>query len=87
MTREELHNSSLAIPESAKGVNDSVGIAKVIECGAIRTIDDQKEWLGDSIEVGDLIAYMPFTDVIILQGFEKLCIVPYKQIVATRKES
>lgn len=85
MTREELHNSSLALPQSAKDGNDSVGVAKVIECGAVRTIDDNKEWLGEDLAVGDLIAYMPYTDVIIMEGFDKLSIVPYKQIVATRK--
>ena len=87
LKKEEQQQSTLSMPGSAKDKTDSVGVAEVIECGAIRTIDGQVEF-EYKLEPGDIIAYMPFTDVLIDAGsFEKNCLVGYTSIRAIKKAS
>lgn len=66
---------------------DSVGVAEVIECGVNREVNGPKntslrEWRGVDLKPGDLIAYIPFTDAILMDGFEKRNLVPYTNIMA-----
>ncbi len=85
LTREELsrNNSKLSLPDSAGKEKDSVGIARVIECGKVRVTDiGSEEWEGPKLKAGDLIAYMPFTDAIIMNGFDKQNLVSYRNIMA-----
>lgn len=79
-------SSSLSLPDDVGKEKDSVGVAEVVKCGLNR-IDEhnQAEWLGEPIEPGDLVAYMPFTDVIIPDGFKKLNLVKYSSILAVAK--
>ena len=93
LTREEVSNTktTLKLTDAAGKEKDSVGIARVIELGWPRTgyykgsQYQGPDWLGEKLEVGDLVAYMPYTDVIILDGYEKRNIIPYEKIVATAK--
>lgn len=81
LKREELHGkSSLAMPDGVANEKDAVGIAEVVELGKQKDKDPDL-----MLEPGDLIAYMPYTDVIIMDGFEKRNLVAYKNIVAIAK--
>ena len=91
LEKEELQQSSLSMPGSAKDKTDSVGIAEVIECGTNRTEitvtgHEVAEWRGEPLAVGDHIAYMPFTDVLIdTENFKKHVLVAYTSIRAVKK--
>lgn len=37
------------------------------------------------VRVGDLVAYIPFTDAIIMEGFEKRNVIAYKNVVAVAR--
>ena len=76
-------STSLKLPDNVSKEKDSVGVARVVECGPIRsTLDDGPEWTGVKLSPGDLLAYIPFTDAILMDGYEKLNLVPYRNIMA-----
>lgn len=90
--------SLLSLPDSASKEKDSVGIARVVAMGgtplevavAIADISskvgvDQESsnmWSLASLKPGDLIAYIPYTDAIIMVGIEKHNLVPYRNVMA-----
>lgn len=90
LTREELAKSSslLALPDDVGKEKDSVGIAEVLECGHLVAehigLDSEGGVPAELLDLkpGDLVAYMPFTDAIIMDGFEKHNIIAYKNIMA-----
>lgn len=98
LTRDEVSNmtTSLSLPELAGKEKDAVGVARVIELGPMdldTQIKAQKNKspgltaldMYDLVAPGDLVAYMPFTDMIILHGYEKRNLVAYKNVVAIAK--
>ncbi len=96
ITREDLNKSSgssLQMPDSIGKVSDSVGVAEVIKCGPVEqtfdaegmTMAEVAERLKSPVEVGDLIAFMPYTDKILEVGMTKYSVVAYKQIMAYKR--
>lgn len=85
LKREELNSGAFSLPDNASNIHDSVGIAEVIECGQIRTINGELEWTGVELAVGDLVGHMPYTDAIIEIDLKKYSILPYDKIWAVRK--
>lgn len=75
-----------------------MGIAEVVELGGagpaeLETIELMVKLAGEqlapasgtaygNIKVGDLVAYMPFTDAIILDGYSKLNLIAYRNVMA-----
>lgn len=94
-------STSLVMPDNAGKEKDAVGVATVIETGPmdlelamklgklpLLSKADKAMLFGvlQGIEPGDLIAYMPFSDMIIMDGFEKRNLVSYKAICAVAKK-
>lgn len=98
LSREEVSNltTSLALPDKTGKEADSVGIAQVIACGDVRKTRTGWEWPTEdgnpsaykryALMPGMLIAYIPFTDAIIMDGFDKHNLVPYRSIMAISPE-
>lgn len=91
-------STSLDLPDNAGKEKDSVGVARVLELGGagpeeLRTIAlmvklataksyPKAGTAYGNLKVGDLVAYMPFTDAIILDGYEKLNLIAYRNVMA-----
>jgi hypothetical protein len=93
LTREELAKSStsLSLPDNVGKEKDSVGIAEVLECGNPGTDIAHdgvgySRWEGEDLSPGDLVAYIPFTDAIIMDGYEKRNLIAYKNIMAVSRK-
>lgn len=91
-------STSLALPSNTGREKDSVGIAEVLALGGaghaeLETIALMVKLASEplapasgtaygNIKVGDLVAYMPFTDAVILDGYDKLGLIAYRNVMA-----
>lgn len=98
--REELQksDSKLTLPDRVGKVSDSVGVGEVIATSlmlpnAVVEWLDMLNKLGEpekphfytDIKPGDLIAWMPFVDMVIEIKLKKYSLVPYDKVRAIRK--
>ncbi len=89
--------SNLSLPDKVGKVSDSVGVGRVIKLGAPARVLDASEAISQQeaqqlyhasqlgLQVGDYIAYMPYTDLLIEIDGVKYALVEYKNIRAVRK--
>lgn len=84
VSREELSQSTtaLALPDQVGKLKDSVGIAEVLLLGKLKDDDP-----AITLKPGDLVAYIPFTDAVIEQGYHKRNVIPYRNVMAISTSS
>lgn len=85
--------SGLKLPDTY--TKKDANIAEVIKPGENRLLISQpnhegqvasvKEWMGAPLDEGDIIAYRPYTDIEVEEGYDKLVFVPYSEIVAVKR--
>lgn len=98
--REELqggNKTGLMMPDKVGKVSDNVGVGEVVLCGPpaldidashIETQAERAKFFDKhthGVGLGDLVAFMPYTDAIIEINIKKYTLVPYDKIRAIRR--
>ena len=84
LKQEETLGSGLKLPPSMTDKDANIG--EILAIGDVRKNETgELEWLGGKLEIGQIVAYRPFSDIIVEIQLQKVSYVAYDQIVATKK--
>ena len=86
LSKSEVSDTSFALPDTAKDTLDSLGVGRIISLGAVRNKDGEPEY-SEPLNIGDVVAYMPFQDVILEEQFTKFSLVAYTSIRAVKEQT